>query len=189
LHDPHVYLGLYVYDFGTHVAVGYTAAEVLVLRQSKEFSGGKAYQIYRVGEGGSIELRGVLDERLHAREAMCFLRGTADAARRDYEELRSNADRRPVSAPVELLLVQRNGWTPPHVTAMTYPAANSHAVAQWLNEAAFSGGDDVVGGLDVYRELMQAPQVIESCRLRSRINYQDRPAAEVLRSTHEPVQR
>ena len=43
IHNPQRYGGLYVYDFGTHVSVGYTVAELRVLRESDVHRGGTAY--------------------------------------------------------------------------------------------------------------------------------------------------
>ena len=77
LGHPERYVGLHVYDFKTHVSVGYTGVEIRYLRESEEFRKGTAYQIYRVTEEGGLELRGTLDHRLTAKEAVCFLRHDA----------------------------------------------------------------------------------------------------------------
>ena len=62
LSHPERYVGLYVYDFKTHVSVGYTGVEIRYLRESAEFREGTAYEIYRVTEEGGLELRGTLDQ-------------------------------------------------------------------------------------------------------------------------------
>jgi len=188
--NPQTYVGLYVYDFKTHVSVGYTALEIRYLRESKAHRGGTAYEIYRATDEGGFELRGAIDQRLAGREAMCFLRADANAARGDYDLLCRAADDRPIPCAAELRLTRVEAFDPPHVTALVYPASASHLVSGWLNQCGFAGGDRVVGGIDVHAELLasNAP-VIESCALPTLIDYDDRSPEEVLRTTEEPLQR
>jgi hypothetical protein len=188
--DPQQYVGLYVYDFKTHVAIGYTAHEVRILRESARFRDGTAYEIYRVSEQGGFELRGALDEGLVRREAICFLRHDAAEARADFDQLRAAADRRPVPAAVEMTLTKVYEFDPPHVTALTYPAASSLAVSGWLTGIGFDGGDRVIGGTDVQATLAGvAGLTIDSCRLRALLDYEDRSAEEVLASVENAMQR
>lgn len=188
--DPRQYVGLYVYDFKTHVAIGYTAREVRILRESDRFRDGTAYEVYRVNEQGGFELRGALDERLVRREALCFLRHEASEARGDFDQLRTAAERRPVPANVEMTLTKVYEFDPPHVTALTYPAASSTAVSGWLTVLGFEGGDRVVGGIDVHATLAGASGLtIDSCRLRALLDYKDRSAEEVLATVENALQR
>jgi hypothetical protein len=187
---PEAYVGLYVYDFRTHVGLGYTALEIRYLRESEAHRHGTAYEIYRATEGGGFELRGARDERLAAREAMCFLRADPAAARRDYEALCNAARQNPLPCQAELRLATVQAFEPPSVTAIVYAAAASHAVSRWLNRCAFDGGDCVVGGIDVCSELLAAERApVESCHLPTAIDYRDRSWEEVLRTTDRPVQR
>ena len=188
--NPRQYVGLYVYDFKTHVSVGYTALEIRYLRESEAHGHGTAYQIYRVTEQGGLELRGVLDDRLAAREAMCFLRTLAEAARRDFDELCQLAHRTPAPCPAELQLARVPSFDPPNVSALLYPASAGHALAHWLNRAGFNGGDQVVGGIDVHARFMSAEaERIDSCDLPTAIDYTDRSPEEVLRTVRQPLQR
>lgn len=188
--EPQKYVGLYVYDFGDHVAVGYTAAEVRILRETEAHRDGTAYEIYRVSEEGAIELRGVHDERLTTREAVCFLRATASAARRDYEAIRAAADRDPVPTDVETQLGTLQGFDPPHVTGVSYPTSAATVMARWLSVHVADAGDQVVGGTDVHGTLMSsAGERHAVCRLRTLIDYVDRSEREVLSAIHEPLQR
>ncbi len=187
---PERYAGLYVYDFGTHVSVGYTALEVRMLREAERYRDGTAYEVYRVGEDGTIELRGVLDERLTAREATCFLRVDGAAARRDYDILRGAAKRSPLACLAELQLARLYDFRPPEVTALLYPASATRVIAAWLDDSRFAGGDRVNAGIDVHSAFMQAEGVrITSCRLPALMDYGDRPVEEVLRSVQAPLQR
>lgn len=187
---PERYVGLYVYDFETHVSVGYTALEVRYLRESKDYRRGTAYHIYRVTEAGGLELRGASDERLTAREAICFLRADAAAARRDYDALRQLADETPLPCAATLQLAKNATYDPPNVTALLYPASATTVIADWLEHGNFAGGDRALAGLDVHAEManMNAAR-IDACQLPSLLDYTDRPAEEVLRRIHEPLQR
>ncbi len=188
--DPHKYAGLYVYDFGTHVSVGYTASEVRILRESQEYGSGTAYEIYRVTEEGGFELRGVLDQRLGAREAMCFLRANAAAARGDYDELRQAAKRHPAPRTAELHLARLYDLSPPNVTALLYDASATSMMATWLGKLGFHGGDRVIAGIDVHATFAGAQGVrIESCTLPARVNLHNRTPEEVLAAVKDPLQR
>ena len=188
--DPHRYVGLFIYDFGTHVSVGYTGGEVQILRESKEHRDGSAYQVYRVGDHGAMELLGVSDERLSAREATCFLRRSEAAARRDFDALRGAAEKDPVPCPVELRLIRCDAFQPRHTTVLCYAAPASALVARWLEAREFEGGDEVIAGTDAYEQLLGESQpVVPSCALPASMNHQDRPAAEVLGAVDRPLQR
>ena len=188
--NPENYVGLYVYDFTTHVSVGYTAVEIRFLRESEAHRHGTAYEIYRVTEQGGLELRGALDERLAAREAVCFLRRDAHAARRDFDSLRRLANHSPAPCAAELHLAVVFSFNPPNTTALLYPAASGHAAADWLGRIAFTGGDRVIGGIDAHTQFMSAEaRRIEACALPTAIDYTDRSPEEVLRTCQRPLQR
>ena len=190
LADPRRYVGLYVYEFQTHVSIGYTAREVRILRESQRYRNGTAYEVYGVSDNGGLELRGVLDERLAATEALCFLRHDAAEARGDFEALRAAARGLPVAAPVELILAKAYEFEPPHVTALTFPAASSTTVSTWLGRIGFNGGDLVVGGVDVQNVLAGTARVaIASCALDAVLDYRERSPEEVLAAVSDAVQR
>jgi hypothetical protein len=187
---PHHYVGLYVYDFGARVSVGYTAGEIRVLRESDRHRNGTAYEIYRAHESGALELRGVLDWRLTAREATCFLRADQAAARTDYDLLCRASERNPLPCAVEMQLARLDGFEPPHLTALSYAAAATTALATWLGQHAGRVGDRVVCGIDVHATVASSDGVrIDSCSLPTLLDYADRPAEQVLRSIHDPLQR
>lgn len=194
---PQRYAGLYVYDFPRgsvfpdgHVSVGYTASEIRILRESEAYRDGTAYEIYRVSDEGTIELRAVLDQRLAAREAVCFLRADGAAAQRDYEGLREAADRAPLPCAAELQLARLHEFDPQNLTGLAYPAAATTAVAVWLEKNGIEAGDRVVGGIDVHATLASSDgERIASCHLPTLIDYHDRPAEDVLRTVDKPLQR
>ncbi len=190
LSDPHRYAGLYVYDFGDHVSIGYTACEVRMLRETQKFQGGTAYEVYRVDENGAMELRGAGDERLAATEAFCFLRREGADARRDYSAIRGAAEQDPVFACVELQLARVYDFDPADVTALLYPIAASVVVSNWLQIHAAGFGDSVEAGQDAYVRLIQSSGMrIDSCQLAARMDYTDRSADEVFAAVDLTCQR
>jgi hypothetical protein len=81
-------------------------------------------------------------------------------------------------------------FDPPHATALTYPAAATAVLAAWLTQHGGNPGDHVVGGIDTHATLLGAKGApIASCRLPALLDYNDRPADDVLRAVHEPLQR
>lgn len=188
--NPKRYVGLFVYDFGSHIAVGYTAGEVRILRESAEHGNGQAYQVYRVDDDSRMELVGVGDDQLIAKEAFCFLRQKARDAEQDYRELQRLALSYPLPCAVEMRLARCASFQPPHVTALCYGAPASVVLARWLDEIGFHGGDDVIAGTDVHARLFDDDQTgISSCLLPAPIDYQDRDAEEVLSAVDRAVQR
>ncbi len=188
--DPHRYAGLYVYDFGDHVSIGYTAIEIRMLRETRRFQGGTAYEVYRVDENGAMELRGAGDERLAAIEAFCFLRKGGADARRDYTTIRQAAEQDPVCARVELQLARAYDFDPPDVTALLYPIAASVVVSNWLQIHAAGFGDSIEAGQDAYIRFIQSSGMrIDSCQLAARMDYADRSAEEVFAAVDLACQR
>ncbi len=175
VHDPYRYAGLYVYDFGDHVSVGYTANEVRMLRALPEYRGGTAYEIYRVDEHGAFELRGSTEDRLGTIEAICFLRESSAEARRDYEALCATAHRHPIGACVELVLAKAYEFAPSDVTVLIYAISSSQVVSTWLHTNTTDFGDAVEGGTDAHCKFMGSSGMrITTCQLAAQMDYADR---------------
>ena len=190
IHNPQKYGGLYVYDFGEHVSVGYTAAEILVLRESEAHRGGTAYEIYRVDENGAMELRGLLDDRLTQRESICLLRRDEADARRDYETLCKASDHDPIGCAVVLQLARLDAFDLPHVTSLSYASSATSIVSVWLLRHAAGVGDEVIGGGDAHARLAASDGArIASCELRIRSDFKDRSPHEVLAQVDRALQR
>lgn len=187
---PERYVGLYVFDFGTHVSIGYTAGEIELLRQAAAHREGTAYEIYRIDDSGRYELRGACDERLAAQEALCFLHADLTAARSDYDRLTAHAAQRPVPCAAEVILARIAAFDPPGVAAVTYPAAAAACMSAWLRDVSISPGTQVVGGADAWYTLNGArAEWTASETLAGVLDYRDRCSEEVLASTDRSVQR
>ncbi len=188
--DPLRYAGLFVYDFGDHTSVGYTAGEIAMLKLTGEHSAGQAYEIYRVNEVGGFELRGVSDAMMVVQDAMAFLREDPVAARRDYDALRTLSQRSPSPIQAELVLARFYSLSPENASVISYPAFASTQISSWLSKNDFQGGDQVAAGSGVVAALRgQNLMRIASCQLSTVSGHEDRTREEVLTTVHEPLQR
>ncbi len=190
LNHPELYQGLYVFDFGEQVAVGYTAEEIEVLLGSPEFKDGRAYKIHHATAQGELSLRGLSRLDVNVREGMVFYRASADAARADFEALKQSAM---VSAP-PAVLHWRLGRDPraesPECTVLSYSAEASDRVGRWLEAIGFAGGDHVEAGAYLADFFARAGTIEhEHLAIAPDPRYHSRPPAEVLASVHKPIQR
>lgn len=188
LEQPERYSGLYVFDFGDQVAVGYTADEVAVLVDSEKYAEGKVYRIHRALPDGTMELEGVSRETFQKEDGLFFYRGTLDAARADFEQLATSAGRENPPCRMKLQLAAIMGAEYPHATAIIFPAEFTHDVAGWLERVGFDGGDFVEGGPSQVSTYYDAARVIERKQLWA-ADSGSRSPEEVLASTHLSVQR
>ena len=192
LAEPERYGGLYVFDFGTWTAVGYTAEEIAILLESETYGGGKVYKIQRAYPDGRMELRGVSARRFQLESGMFFSRSELERAREDLAALRAAAKSTPPPCRAYVHLVDRpaSGERERYVTALVYPAEYDDAVAQWLLAIGFAGGDQVEGGIShVTNYYADEKRIIERHQLWSRPTIPARSADEVLASVRRAVQR
>ena len=59
LKEHQKYVGLYVFDFGDHTGLGFTAQEVAELLESERYKDGKVYKIHKAYPDGKLELKGI----------------------------------------------------------------------------------------------------------------------------------
>ncbi|MBI4580386.1 MAG: hypothetical protein HY718_11830 [Planctomycetes bacterium] len=199
LENPAKYTGLYVFDFGGQVAVGYTADEIAVLLESERYRDGKVYRIHRALPDGTIELLGVARERFAAEEAMFFYRGDLELARRDLEDLDQLVARTPPPCRMKAQLARmkdrqdagptRGQARAVYATVIIYPAEYSREVSRWLSDASYRGGDCVEGGISAVTDYYASGAAVLERRQWWPAAGTSRPAEEVLATTHLPVQR
>ena len=186
---PTKYEGLYAFDFGDHVNLGYTAGEIQILHNMFKYRKAKAYEVYRVDNAGRFELRGVASVIRAAPEAICFLRTEGSVARRDYEEIKKIAADYPPPCGAELRLGRSYAFEPPDLTALVFPAWAAHGLGCWLEQRGLSPGDTVAGGPDALARLdADGGITIASHTLVSSASA-DRPVEELLRTVDIPLQR
>lgn len=190
LPDPGRYSGLYAFDFGDHVSVGYTAEEIEVLLRAPAYAAGRAYKIRRIQPDGSIELIGVSRIRTRDTEGLVFRRTNLDDARQDFEELRRVAAAWPPPSAIRMELAHLRGGRGGYAIALSYAAEYADEVARWLARTGYGGGDDVDGGpaaLEVYRAA--GPQIMDQASFDAPADRRPRAAAEVLARVNWPLQR
>jgi len=187
--DPHKYVGLYVFDFGDRASVGYTPAEVRLLREAPPYRDGTAYEIYGVHEAGGFELRGATDERLAATVAICRCHASGASARRDYDTIRRRAEEVPINAPVELHLARAYDFTPADVVALLFPVAAEGAVAAWLAPVPDHAASVEAGARAFGQYVQSSGMRVASCRLNAVVDYADRSLDVLLAHVHDECQR
>ncbi len=189
LSDPRKYTGLYVFDFGDHVSVGYTGAEISILLASERFRSGQAYRIHRVLPDGTIHLQGVSRDTFSQQDGLFFLRSSEVAARADFNALRRAAEASPPPCHMKLHLVASTEAPDLFVTAVLFPAESTHDASAWLQRIAFEGGDQVTGGVHETSEYHSAGyRTIDQTQLWA-AGPTGRSQGEVLATTHLAVQR
>jgi hypothetical protein len=190
LNEPSRYAGLYVFDFGDQVAVGYTADEVAVLLESERYQNGKVYKIHRARPDGTMELAGVANARFTTEDGLFFYRDRLAEARADFAELEVLAEREPPPARAKVHLVELRGDTPAYITALIFPAEYSHEMGQWLSRVGYRGGDRVEGGVSAVTTYYAGQRVIlDRHQLSGASDAVSRPTEEVLATTRVAVQR
>ena len=190
LNHPELYQGLYVFDFGEQVAVGYTAEEIEVLLRSPEHKDGRAYKIHHATAAGELSLRGLSRLDVNVREGIIFYRTSADAARGDFEALKQSAITSAPPAVLHWRLGSDSQAELPECTVLSYPAEASDRVGRWLEAIGFAGGDQVEAGAHL-ADYFAKPDTVEHDHLAIApdLRYHSRPPEEVLANVHKPIQR
>jgi len=164
LEKPQRYTGLYVFDFGDHAGVGFTAEEVAELLDSERYREGKVYKIYRAYPDGRLELKGVPAESFQLEAGMLFHSTDAQTAESDFKRLTDLAIRLapPCRAKVQLAQYAADKFA----VALIYPAEYDGEVSRWLLEGDYRTTGQVEGGAGaVERYYNDAPTVLERHQL------------------------
>jgi hypothetical protein len=143
LEKPEEYIGLYIFDFGDHVGVGFTAEEVAELLESEKYKEGKVYKIHRAYPDGKLELKGVTAETFQLEAGMFFYSSELETAKRDFKQLVNLAvkDAPPCRAKVHLAKYSdgplQSGKADKLVVALIYPAEYDDQVSSWLLDGRY----------------------------------------------------
>ena len=188
LEKPEKYAGLYIFDFGDHVGVGFTAQEVAELLESEKYSHGKVYKIHRAFPDGKLELKGVTAETFQLETGMFFYSSEPETARRDFKEFVNMAVKAapPSRAKVHLAKYSDNKF----VTAIIYPAEYDDEFSMWLSEGGYKTSGPAEGGIEaVQRYYDQQPEILERHQLFSQSETISRTGEELLASVKLAIQR
>jgi hypothetical protein len=190
LADPAKYVGLFVADFETSTAVGYTAEEVALLLESQAYRRTPIYRICRVGPQGQVELIGVPPERFALESGLYFYRRDGQAARDDFRQLRALGESDPPPCRCRLVLVSLpQAGREKFVTGLEYPAECDQDVSGWLLANQVAAGDYVDGGAGRLAAVRLEGAVIDSAQLQPGAFRRSRSRAEVLGTIGQPLQR
>jgi len=188
LQKPDKYVGLYIFDFGDHVGVGFTAEEVAELLESEKYKDGKVYKIHRAYPDGRLELKGVPAERFQLEAGMFFYSNDLETATRDFKQLFNLAVRS--SPPCRAKLHLAKHADDKFVVALIYPAEYDDEVSAWLLEGEYKTSGAAEGGTGaVQRYYDYKPEILERQQLFGQSKFESRTGQELLTSLKLAVQR
>ena len=182
------YVGLYVFDFGEHAGVGFTAEEVAELLDSERYKGGQVYKIHKAYPDGRVELKGVRGELFELEMGMFFYSGDIAASRGDYEGLIQLAMRLapPCRAKVHLAKFGDDSFA----VGLIYPAEYDDEVSSWLIGGGYRTAGAAEGGIEaVGRYYEREREVLERHQLFGRGKFESRTGEKLLSNLRAAVQR
>lgn len=188
LQKPDRYVGLYVFDFGGQVSVGFTAEEVAELLESEKYKNGKVYKIHRAYPDGRLELKGVPADTFQLEAGMFFYADVLDVARRDFNELVKLAVKTapPSRAKIHLARYNDNEF----VVALIYPAEYNDEFSHWLLEGKYKTVGSAEGGVGVVQRYYdRQPEILDRPQLFGQSELLSRTGQELLANLKVAVQR
>jgi hypothetical protein len=188
LQNSERYVSLYVFDFGDHSGVGFTAQEIAELLDSEKYKDCKVYKIHRAYPDGRLELKGVQSQTFQLEAGMFFYADNIDTARRNFKELTSLAVRiaPPCRAKVHLAKYAEDKF----VTALIYPAEYDDEVSRWLLDGEYKTAGAAQGGIGAVQRYYDAkPQILDRFQLFAKSELVSRTGEELLANLKLAVQR
>ena len=188
LEKPDRYQGLYVFDFGDHAGVGFTAEEVAELLESERYREGKVYKIHQAYPDGRLELKGVPAEKFQLEAGMFFYSRDEVTGRVDFKRLVNLAVRiaPPCRAKVHLARYADDRYA----VAVIYPAEYDDEVSSWLLKGEYRTMGEAEGGVGAVERYYQAkPEILDRHQLFGTSENVSRTGEELLTATARAVQR
>jgi len=188
LQKPERYVGLYIFDFGDHAGVGFTAEEVAELLDSEKFKDGKVYKIHRAYPDGKLELKGVPAQRLQLEAGVFFYSAELETGRDDFRRLVRLAVETapPCRAKVHLARYDDDKFA----VALIYPAEYDDEVSRWLVDRDYQTAGAVEGGVGaVQRYYDDRPEILDRHQLFGKSAIESRTGEELLAAVGLAVQR
>ena len=188
LQKPKKYVGLYIFDFGDHVGVGFTTQEVAELLESEKYKNAKVYKIHKAYPDGKLELKGIRPELFQLEAGMFFYSGKLETAARDFKALVNLAVKYalPCRAKVHLAKYGSDKF----VVAIIYPAEYDDEVSSWLLDDRYKTTGAAEAGIEaVQRYYDHQPQILERHQLFGKSEIISRTGQELLAGIKLAVQR
>jgi hypothetical protein len=182
------YIGLYIFDFGDHTGIGFTAEEVAELLESEKYKDSKVYKIHRAYPDDTLELKGVPAQTFHLEAGMFFYSNSHESSRGDFEKLVCLADKitLPCRAKVHLSKYDNDKY----VVALIYPAEYDDELSSWLLDGQYKTSGAVEGGIGaVQRYFDDGPEILDRHQLFAKPELRSRTGQELIGSLKLAVQR
>ena len=188
LQNSEKYIGLYIFDFGDHTGVGFTAEEVAELLESEKYKHNKVYKIHRAYPDGTLELKGVPAQTFQLEAGMFFYSNALESARGDFKKLVCLADKitPPCRAKVHLSKYDNDKY----VVAFIYPAEYDDELSSWLFDGQYKTSGAVEGGVGAVQSYFDdGPEILDRHQLFATPELINRTGQELLGSLKLAVQR
>ena len=188
LQKPEKYVGLFIFDFGDHAGVGFTAEEVAELLESEKYKHGKVYKIHRAYPDGRLELKGVPAQTFHLEAGMFFYSSALETARGDFKKLVGLAVGKapPCRAKVHLAKYSNDKFA----VVFIYPAEYDDEVSSWLLDGQYKTSGAAEGGIEaVQRYYDYKPDILDRHQLFGKSESISRTGQELLAGLKLAVQR
>lgn len=188
LQKPEKYVGLYIFDFGDHAGVGFTAEEVAELLESEKYKNGKVYKIHRAYPDGRLEIKGVPAQTFQLEAGMFFYSSALETARDDFKTLVNLAVKTapPCRAKVHLAKYSDDKFA----VALIYPAEYDDEVSLWLLDGQYKTSGAAEGGIEaVQRYYDYKPEILDRHQLFGKSESISRTGQELLAGLKLAVQR
>jgi len=188
LQNSEKYIGLYIFDFGDHTGVGFTAEEVAELLESEKYKLNKVYKIHRAYPDGTLELKGVPAQTFQLEAGMFFYSNALESSRGDFKKLVCLADK--ITPPCRAKLRLSKYDNDKYVVALIYPAEYDDEFSSWLLDGQYKTSGAVEGGIGaVQRYFDDEPEILERHQLFAKSELRSRTGRELLGSLKLAVQR
>jgi hypothetical protein len=189
LSDPAKYAGLYIFDFGDRVSVGYTAEEIEFLLAESKYAGGGVYKIYRAFSDGKLEIRGVNALGWTVSTGIVFWFADYEGTVKAFDQLKGLAAT--VGSPGEfnLSIIRSSGSEYAFALIMRYFQEQDEAFAAWLLKIKFQAGAFVEAGPRVISRVLTNSTELVCERLGADEFRKSRTRKEVLDSVDLEIQR
>jgi len=188
LTKPDKYVGLYVFDFGEHTGVGFTAQEAAELLESEKYKDCKVYKIHNAYPDGRLELKGVRAEIFQLEAGMFFYSNDLERASRGFKGLVNLAvsSAPPCRAKVHLAKYGDDKF----VVAVIYPAEYDDEISRWLVDGEYKTSGAAEGGVEaVQRYYDDKPEILERHQLFGESEFESRTGQELLAAAKLAIQR
>jgi hypothetical protein len=160
LQNSEKYIGLYIFDFGDHTGVGFTAEEVAELLESEKYKDCKVYKIHRAYPDGKLELKGVPAQTFQLEAGMFFYSNDLELSRGHFKKL---IDLSVVASPPFRAKVHLSKYADDkYVVALIYPAEYDDEFSSWLLDGQYNTSGTVEGGIGaVQRYYDGRPEILD----------------------------